>query len=113
MYITQYEGDIIGQLDIATMRPFQKTHLATWSARNTAIDGLRSPVIGRGAGSFANHSDNPNACLVKTLFGVFLRATRAIRRGQWINVSYGKAFIKSRLGKSIHKRCGPKVLPPE
>ena len=62
------------------------------------------PVVGRGAGSFANHSSYPNARYLKTDIGIFLRATEDIPSGSWIVVTYGQQFLRSRWGRRIHPR---------
>lgn len=68
------------------------------------IDGLRIPVIGMGGGSFANDGRSNqanNARYVELLAAngvdsrVFLRATRDIRAGEEILVSYGRSYWRA------------------
>jgi hypothetical protein len=102
-YITQYEGALLTREEAMALPPYKRTHLFGIGGRAGCIDGLKTPLLGRGAASFANHLGRGfNAILYKGLFGVFLRAKVSIRKGQWITTSYGSQFIKSKLGRCTH-----------
>ncbi len=66
------------------------------------IDGLRVPVFGRGAASFANHSSSSNAYYYMLGSDVFIRSTMDINRGPLITVSYGCRFFRT-TGKNIYE----------
>ena len=99
-YITQYEGMVLCLSETSCMDDSAKTHFFG-IGNQFVIDGLKEPLIGRGAASFANHSTSPNSRFFKSESGVFLRALRAILCDQWITVSYGSKFLSSH-GKAIH-----------
>ena len=58
----------------------------------TAIDGLRTPQRSRGAGSFCNHSDRPNALFWVRDDVVWIKAARDIEPGAEVLVSYGRNY---------------------
>ena len=102
-YITQYEGVFMTREESMTQTStgVERTHFFGISTK-LVIDGLRVPVLGRGAASFANHSSSPNAYYYKLGSDVFIRSTMDINRGQWITVSYGCRFLRT-TGKNIHE----------
>lgn len=58
-----------------------------------AVDGLRAPEAGRGAGSFANHAPrHPNAVYWVRDDVVWIKAARPIAAGEEITVSYGRGY---------------------
>ena len=62
------------------------------------IDGLTVPKKGFGVGSFIQHSSVKSECNVEWRDhddGVFLVATRDIRMGEFLRVSYGYSFVRS------------------
>jgi SET domain len=122
--ITQYEGWIMTktQAEKARSGPDGKaraSHFASTSARSMVINGYsvshtsgpslttvqggvpltRSEWRGRGGGSLCNHSETPNALLVRDGagdgYGVYVVALRDIIAGQFIHVDYGKGFLTS------------------
>lgn len=100
-YITQYEGSVITKNEtLQDGGDSDRTHYFGLGS-TLVIDGLKDPVRGRGGGSFANHSDQPNAVYFKLGGVVYLRAKSEILPGQWITVSYGDRFL-STSGKAIH-----------
>jgi hypothetical protein len=121
--ITQYEGILMNKSTAEAIRegPHGKTqasHFASTSARSIIINGFSLsrgnsgdnseqggvPLAlvewrGRGGGSLCNHSDEPNAQLVRDGsgdgYGVFVVSRRDICAGEFIHVDYGKSFIRS------------------
>jgi hypothetical protein len=87
-FITQYRGSIVNRSDLASLEEGQRTHLLSLRGGQW-IDGIKEPRLGCGAGSFANHSVNPNCEFHKSEYGAFLRATRRIEPGGWIQPHYG------------------------
>ena len=118
MPITQYEGVLMHKSKADSIRKGKNgkslgSHFATTSARQMVINGycFKSdssiggvPLSiedwhGRGGGSLCNHSDNPNAELVRDAvgdgYGIYVVALRQIYAGEFIHVDYGKSFIRS------------------
>ena len=120
--ITQYEGMLMTKRNAEKLRtgPHGKqraSHLATTSTRSMVINGVslahssvtdtdqggvpleRIDWRGRGGGSLCNHSDNPNAMLVRDNsndgYGVFVVAIRDVMAGDFVHVDYGKGFLQS------------------
>lgn len=109
--ITLYEGESVSR-DEALRR------LATHSKsiyRDLVIDGLKVPEIGRGGGSFINDPQKKsmyNAELVPVdhpviknrkiskAVGVYVRATKWIRPGDEIYVSYGRGGFKRAMSQT-------------
>jgi SET domain len=100
-FITQYEGCFVTPEEIAEAECDSMTHVFGIGSR-FCILGLKTPIPGRGAASFANHSENPNARYYKLDSSVFIRALREIHKGEWITVSYGPRFLRTS-GAVIHR----------
>ncbi len=65
---------------------------------------------GLGGGSLCNHSDNPNARLVRNDgvsngdgSGLFVESVRHISSGEFITVDYGKMFLSSNRSNIINQ----------
>lgn len=135
-YITEYAGKRImsGSDDGRTRRAFAsdkyaaaalkvQTHIACCAPADLGprvyVDGIRTPQPGQGGGSFAQHSDNPNAKLVCRGGRIFLQALQPISPGDEIYIDYGVgkavAFGESRYVqvKNIDGRYDVKVVPVE
>ena len=73
-----------------------QTHVAYSGTRQLGnpfwVDGDRTPQVGRGGGSFANHSKSPNAEIVVQNDKIVLRALKPISPGDEIFVDYGSAL---------------------
>ena len=116
--ITQYEGILIPKTKAEAIRQgidgkALGSHFATTSVRQMVINGYcfkqdsstgGVPLScdewhGRGGGSLCNHSDNPNAELVRDAdgdgYGIYVVALRCISAGEFIHVDYGKRFVRS------------------
>lgn len=94
--ITYYDGERIGWAE-AGRRPL--SHMRSVAFGHEAIDGLRTPAAGRGAGSFCNHADRPaqNAAYwpregADGAAHVFIKALVDIPAGAEVLVSYGKGY---------------------
>lgn len=85
--ITEYAGPRISTSQ-AKQRSVQ-THLKRL-APGVIINGLRTPKKGAGGGSFANHSAEPNARFHDDNNSMWLRATKVIKPGEEILISYGR-----------------------
>ena len=93
--ITEYAGCIMSDRFQAAQCEVQ-THIVRVSAAynrqlgpDLYVDGDRTPVTGRGGGSFANHSKTPNAELYPCDGKVFLRARAPITSKSEIFACYG------------------------
>jgi hypothetical protein len=95
-------GQLVSQKWIEQQEGIALSHVVSFKGKGGGIDGFREPVVGRGAGSFANHHEHPNAEFFRHELGVFLRAKVQIQKGQWITVSYGSNFLTSKKGLSAH-----------
>jgi SET domain-containing protein len=108
--ITEYDGTLISHADAKTRRaanPKDASHMRSVDPLHVVVDGLRTPETGRGGGSFANHSDNPNAKFKKddrpsglggslTALGrMFLVALQDVQSGDEITVKYGTGYWNS------------------
>ncbi len=72
--ITQYDGTILGGNLISCT-----SHVI--SKGKVVIDGLKEPKIGFGGGSFANHSENPNAKFyLDASQNIFLKAKQSVEK---------------------------------
>jgi hypothetical protein len=125
--ITQYEGCILSKSEadrIQESMPHGKvlsSHFASVYFQGPVINGFsvreqdqspeeivggvplsRHQLRGRGGGSFCNHTDDPNATLVRDTrsrgdsFGLFVVSLRSIEPGEFIHVNYGTRFIQSK-----------------
>ncbi len=114
--ITEYSGNFITREESVRRLGKTDSHIRTHIGRRWDIDGLRQPQVGRGAASFANDAAPPlkaNSVFdfvdsqlaerdVERFFKgapaifrpeeriTFLRASRAIARGEEIFVDYGQ-----------------------
>ncbi len=92
--ITQYDGFYIDRKDADEMGD-QATHV--YSMGRLVISGLkdREDAKGFGGGSFVNHSEDPNAKYTHdNLGGVYLKALRDIKTGDFITTKYGSRYIR-------------------
>jgi SET domain-containing protein len=89
--ITYYDGE---RIDYSVARSRDPSHIRSVAFGHEAIDGLREPAAGRGAGSFCNHSDRPNARYHTRDDCVWIKALRDIHPGEEVLVSYGKTYWK-------------------
>ena len=100
--VTQYDGVIISnqEANAACKDDISSTsHFKTWRRGGSVIDGLRIPKKGFGVGSFIQHSFVKSECNVRWSdrdAGVFLVATRTIRTGEFLRVTYGSSFVRSK-----------------
>jgi hypothetical protein len=123
--ITQYEGRAYTKAFARSLSEGQGldmgSHFATPGARMFLINGfavypcpLPDPTPGKckgtpiaqhelkgyGGGSFCNHSDHPNAKLVRSDkddgLGLFVVAIRDIKPGEFITIDYSNMFINSK-----------------
>lgn len=86
--ITQYDGTILANDSIPCA-----SHVI--SKGKLVIDGLKEPKVGFGGGSFANHSENPNAKFhLDSSQNIFLKATQPIAIGDFIHCRYSKKSVK-------------------
>lgn len=88
--LTYYDGETIDWKE-ASSRP-DKSYIKSISHGYCAIDGLRYPVIGKGAGSFVNHSYRPNAFFHIIHDIVWIKLKEDVRSGEEIFVSYGNFY---------------------
>lgn len=91
--ITQYCGRLLSRKEAS--HTTRTSHLCSTRGRGEVIDGLKRPIRGVGGGSFANHSDNPNARILRTVQGVFLQATSLLSPGQTITIRYSPLSCES------------------
>ncbi len=92
--ITQYDGLYIDRKDADEMGDLA-THV--YSMGRLVISGLkdREDAKGFGGGSFANHSEDPNAKYIHdNLGGVYLKALKDIENGDFITTKYGSRYIR-------------------
>ncbi len=101
--ITKYDGPIAM---VPSVLPFgdETTHWASLM-RGFVVQGLRTPVVGRGGGSFMNHVPRgANATFVRNdaaehpYYGIYVKAKRNIRKGDEIFLTYGKDSVLSLAG---------------
>ena len=96
-WITYYDGE---RVDWATAHSRDASYMRTVAHGHEAIDGLRAPLVGRGAASFANHARPANAIFVVRFDDrhggehVWLKAKDAIPQGCEICVDYGSTYWK-------------------
>ena len=94
--ITKYDGPIA--MVPRTLPPKDEmSHWASLIPSHWGVQGLRYPVEGRGGGSFINHvASRPNAEFVKNneaghpFYGIYIKARRAIKKGEEIYLTYGR-----------------------
>ena len=102
--ITEYEGVEEAEADAKRKQPRDITHHIT-RKDSRSIHGLKDPTqaVGRGGASFANDPREASRCNARyfwrpdpatsgTTNKVFLKATKDIRKGDEIFVSYGKGY---------------------
>ena len=115
--ITEYDGDVIDHESCIWMRSHKMaSHIITLHSMSCAISGLKTPVDGRGAGSFVNASlkgITPNARFVSTekhlldvprckrggfvrLKRIWVVALRDLDVGEEVVCSYGRCYWRSR-----------------
>ena len=88
--VTYYDGEHI-DWKTAKERPDAR-YMRTVHFGHHVIDGLRAPIPGRGLGSFANHSDNPNCKYHRSGDSILLKLTKPIDAGDEILVNYGRTY---------------------
>lgn len=94
--VTKYDGPIA--MVPATLPPKEEmSHWASLIPRHWVVQGLRSPIAGRGGGSFINHvASRANTEFVKNnqaghaFYGIYIKARRAIKKGEEIFLTYGR-----------------------
>ena len=102
-YITEYEGEILTRKE-AWERPIL-SHMV--SREGVIVDGLKTPIAGRGGGSFSNsamRSVDANASIVAVLGQLFLRARRHIAENEEILVYYGRRGFALSCGEHCTRR---------
>ena len=92
--ITYYDGETIDWTQAKARS--DSSYIRSVSHGYSAIDGLRSPIVGKGAGSFVNHSPHPNAFFHIMHDIVFIKLKKDVESGEEILVSYGKTYWKQR-----------------
>lgn len=98
-WITLYDGEVVTRKE--AWRRDVRSHIA--SRDGTIVDGIKTPRVGRGGGSFANCSLNAksaNAVICAWLGLLFVKAVCAIETNQEITVYYGRRG----LALSCHSR---------
>jgi hypothetical protein len=90
-WITQYGGHLLSSRDMSNMPETEASHVKGGLGGGQGIDGIKEPLSGLPGGSFANDSAFPNARLFSETNGVFLRATKNIKRSEPITISYHHA----------------------
>ncbi len=116
--ITQYEGILLTKKVCEKILKANKsltTHYCTTYCRQIVIDGWRlvkdgvqptnpaeltlQQLVGHGGGSFVNHSDHPNAELIRVDkgdgYGVYVKALEDIQMNEFIGVDYSTGFLTS------------------
>ena len=119
-----FQGNVISRKEADNIREGEHgkrlaSHFATPSTKGMVINGFaiykpplpepgtvsgtpisRYDIVGRGGGSFCNHSSTPNAKFMASYdddgLGLFIVSTRQINQGEFINVEYGKGFRSSK-----------------
>jgi hypothetical protein len=102
--ITPYAGELVfihhedvsGSEATHMVGLFTVDHTSQRGAQRLVIKGYKNPRDGYGLGSFVNHSETPNAKLVKNDHPIraYIKATRLIRRGEEILISYGQHYFQ-------------------
>lgn len=87
--VTFYDGE---RVDWPTACARNPSHMRTIATFHEAIDGLRAPCARRGMGSFANHSDHPNADLVVYNDECFVRTRAPVLADHELLVDYGRTY---------------------
>jgi len=102
--ITEYCGELIDHKQALALRAEGKAqYVRVVEAQHSYIDGIKDPtqISSAGWASMANHSDAPNAVFdrvwekSKAQYRVFIKAKRAIAKGEEIFVNYGKGYWES------------------
>lgn len=91
--ITFYDGEHVDRK--TALERSDRRYMRTVSFAHHVIDGLRVPAVGRGAGSFVNHSSAPNALFWVRHDHVWVKARRDIERDEEIVVNYGRTYWQS------------------
>lgn len=96
--ITKYDGPI-AMVPSAPPAASATTHWASLM-RGWVVEGLTSPIRGRGGGSFMNHVPRgANAEFVKNdaaghpYYGIYVKAKRNIQKGDEIFLTYGRDSV--------------------
>jgi hypothetical protein len=84
-YLTEYDGERKSRCDLGNVHP--QTHVA--ECEGVYVNGLRVPIHGRGMGSFANHSTQPNCRKLLVGAKVVLVATKQISSADEVTMNYG------------------------
>lgn len=86
-FITLYDGDVLSRREAWDSKIL--THMCT--REGVYVDGIRTPIFGRGGGSFANSAafkKDANACIVANLGNIMLRCLKTIHPNDEILVFY-------------------------
>ena len=89
--LTKYDGVDCSRAQVCSI--FPQTHIN--QTEGLYVDGLRTPVVGRGVGSFVNHSVNANAKCVRMEGAVVIVATKGIKVGAEVTINYGTKECES------------------
>jgi SET domain-containing protein len=88
--VTFYDGE---RIDWPEALERSATHMRSIHTFYEAIDGLRTPLSGRGMGSFANHSSkHANAAFHVRNDECFIKLTRDVDADEEILVNYGSGY---------------------
>lgn len=110
--ITDFDGERVDRAQAMSRNP---SHMRVVLYQFLYIDGLREPLPGRGWGSFANDPRDPQR--VNAAFRnvwpwrgaptprVALCATRALRPGEEVFVSYGRDYWARLADAQQHSKC--------
>ena len=90
--LTYYDGEMIDWKEAKARA--DKSYIKSLSHGHCAIDGLRVPIIGKGAGSFVNHSNCPNAFYHVIHDIIWIKLKKHVECGEEIFVSYGNSYWK-------------------
>lgn len=103
--ITEYDGPRIDKASADKLREkHMHTHIRVVNSQYEYIDGYKDVLVGKGGGSFANDAtiQKQNNSIYFSKFDelrgrgrVFLKATKDIKKGEEIYVSYGKDYWRS------------------
>jgi hypothetical protein len=90
--VTYYDGNLLSWID--AQQKSDVAYMRTVAFGHQVIDGLRIPLVGRGAGSFVNHSCDPNAEFHIRSDTVWIKTKKDIHKGMEILVNYGRTYWK-------------------
>tara|TARA_B100001741_G_scaffold313371_1_gene319292 strand:- start:2917 stop:3312 length:396 start_codon:yes stop_codon:yes gene_type:complete len=91
-FITLYDGEILSRREAWDRKVL--THMCT--REGVYVDGLKTPSMGRGGGSFANSSafkKDANAAIVANLGNVMLQSLKLINPDDEILVFYTQPYL--------------------